>query len=347
MSVMLDRVTRTSGKVQYLQRHRHTSSALTAAALFCRLLLGWDRNATLVRRSAACLRTRLPSWDQASDRRIFPLYYWYYGTLAMFQMGKPYWPKWNSAMRRMLLKRQCKKGDDRGSWPPVGRDGRYAGRAYATALNVLNLEIYYRYLPLHGMHGHAAVDVLLPDLVDDNGRVRGEVVTKLISIGPAAAPALINVLARCTEKGKARIVQFLCSVPMTPGVENALVGCLDQADPRWSRSKFTRVNAAGALAERGHAAALDPLCLLARDPNDFIRSQAVEALACYDTPKALAALVAALEDSRPFVVEKALAALMRHSQQQDFGLNPKLPVDARKDAIQRWRDWLNARRPPG
>ena len=343
----LDRVTRMSGKVQYLQQHGHSSSALAAAAVFCRLLLGWDRKSPVVRRCTSSMRPRLPSWEQARDKRIFPLYYWYYGTLAMFQMGKPYWPKWNTAMREMLVKTQCKEGDDRGSWPPVGRDGRYGGRVYATAIGVLNLEIYYRYLPLHQARDAVAVEVLLPELVDKSGRVQGDVVTQLISIGPASAPALIDVLTRCSESGRARIVQFLCSVPMTPDIEKTLLGCLNEGDPLWSSHAFVRVKAAGALAARRHAAAIGPLCVLAAEPNDFVRSQAVEALGFYDTPEALAALVAALADPRAFVVNKALAALVRHSGRQDFGLNPDLPVESRTEAIQKWREWLQARQPPG
>ena len=115
----------------------------------------------------------------------------------------------------------------------------------------------------------------------------------------------------------------------------------------WSSHAFVRVKAAGALAARRHAAAIGPLCVLAAEPNDFVRSQAVEALGFYDTPEALAALVAALADPRAFVVNKALAALVRHSGRQDFGLNPDLPVESRTEAIQKWREWLQARQPPG
>ena len=31
------------------------------------------------------------------------LYYWYYGTLAMFQLQGDYWQQWNEALRRQLL----------------------------------------------------------------------------------------------------------------------------------------------------------------------------------------------------------------------------------------------------
>ena len=41
------------------------------------------------------------------------------------------------------------KDEDIGSWDPIHRYwGRHAGRLYATALSILNLEVYYRYLPM-------------------------------------------------------------------------------------------------------------------------------------------------------------------------------------------------------
>ena len=40
--------------------------------------------------------------------------------------------------------------DTRGSWEPVGRWCGVGGRVYATALNALTLEVYYRYAPVFG-----------------------------------------------------------------------------------------------------------------------------------------------------------------------------------------------------
>jgi hypothetical protein len=74
------------------------------------------------------------------------LYFWYYGTLAMFRTGGDAWDKWNVAMKETLLDAQL--GD--GSWEPISLYADTAGdnrqnREYTTAINVLTLEVYYRY----------------------------------------------------------------------------------------------------------------------------------------------------------------------------------------------------------
>ena len=43
------------------------------------------------------------------------------------------------------------EADVDGSWDPVGLWASYGGRAYATAMGALCLEVYYRYLPIHHM----------------------------------------------------------------------------------------------------------------------------------------------------------------------------------------------------
>ena len=85
----------------------------------------------------------MPDWGNQD------FYYWYYGTLVMFQMGGDYWKQWNKAMRDMLVSNQRKGGPDDGSWDPNGKYGQRAGRAFSTAVGALCLEVYYRYLPMY------------------------------------------------------------------------------------------------------------------------------------------------------------------------------------------------------
>jgi hypothetical protein len=69
----------------------------------------------------------------------------HFATLAMFQRGGERWKRWNEAMKTSLLARQRMEADrdERGSWDPVvGADG---GRVEATALAMLDFEVYYRY----------------------------------------------------------------------------------------------------------------------------------------------------------------------------------------------------------
>ncbi len=63
----------------------------------------------------------------------------------MYQMGGDYWTHWNDKMKTALLEHQKRGGCLDGSWDNVDPWGKSGGRIYATAINVLSLEIYYRY----------------------------------------------------------------------------------------------------------------------------------------------------------------------------------------------------------
>ena len=84
-------------------------------------------------------------------------YYWYYGTLCMFQMGNQYWSDWNKNIKGILVDNQRKGGpmdgtakDVDGSWDPIGGGNiQMGGRVFSTALGTLTLEVYYRYLPIY------------------------------------------------------------------------------------------------------------------------------------------------------------------------------------------------------
>jgi hypothetical protein len=117
----------------------------TAAAVFCRTLMGWKRDDPVVVRGAKYLAENLPAWKKDAD-----FHYWYWGSLAMFQMGGDHWRTWNRAMRDMLVERQRKglPGID-GSWDPMGGLLEDTGRVGSTAMAAMCLEVYYRYLPLY------------------------------------------------------------------------------------------------------------------------------------------------------------------------------------------------------
>jgi hypothetical protein len=99
----------------------------------------------------------LPQWrDPRGHSKERGFYYWYYGTLGMFQMGGEHWKAWNQAMKKTLLDNQCKGGpmdgsvqDKDGSWDPHSWIDLYGGRVFTTALGALSLEVYYRYLPMY------------------------------------------------------------------------------------------------------------------------------------------------------------------------------------------------------
>ena len=129
----------------------------TAIGMLCCLFCGEKRDRLLG--GAEYLMQYLPTYNAADGaggvsggRRNFPFYYYYYGTLVMFQMGGRHWKAWNGVMRDTLIENQCtaKDGDNNGSWSPLGgADDKVAGRVYSTAMGALCLEVYYRYLPMY------------------------------------------------------------------------------------------------------------------------------------------------------------------------------------------------------
>ncbi|MBI4616253.1 MAG: hypothetical protein HY720_21745, partial [Planctomycetes bacterium] len=120
----------------------------SAISIMSRVFMGAERGEPLLKAQGDLLSQNLPRWDTnggpGGTSRI-DFYYWYYGTLAMFQLGDDYWKTWNEAMKTAIVGHQRKDGDERGSWDPIDVWGNEGGRVYATALNVLSLEIYYRY----------------------------------------------------------------------------------------------------------------------------------------------------------------------------------------------------------
>ena len=237
----------------------------------------------------------------------------------------------------LLVGRQVKEGDGRGSWDPVGQDADVGGRVYSTALSVLCLEVYYRYLPLYLVQGAPAVSVLRSHLAARDGHTDRATLTRLLSIGPSAAPALIDVLPECDESAQSRIVQFLATLPLDAEVCQALSRCLD------CPNDLTRLKAATTLAGIGHPGAVRTLIELIHHPNTFVRSEAVDALAGSERPEALRGLIEALGDAEPFVATKALTALKRHTDGDTFDLQPSRSAAERKPAVDRWRRWLSER----
>jgi hypothetical protein len=133
---------RAGGLAAYRAGERPTA-AMTAEALFCRLLLGIDPAHPSVSEAVSFLEAMPP------DSGPFNAYACYYGTLAMFHAGGPAWERWNERMQRAILPGQRSGGDLDGSWDPDAVWGGHGGRVYSTALSVLCLEVYYRYLPMH------------------------------------------------------------------------------------------------------------------------------------------------------------------------------------------------------
>ena len=77
------------------------------------------------------------------------MYYNYYTTQLMHHWGSVNWIEWNAAMRESLIKTQAAGGHEAGSWYFEGGYGNLGGRLYNTAMAVMTLEVYYRYIPIY------------------------------------------------------------------------------------------------------------------------------------------------------------------------------------------------------
>jgi len=126
--------------------HGHTAHRLSAIGNLGRQFLGWKKEDLQSSVEWFVNKGGVPSWG--GNGESCDLYYWYYGTLCVFQQGGDLWKRWNDGMKTALITNQCKQGDDSGSWNPSGPYSEEWGRVGQTALACLCLEVYYRYMQL-------------------------------------------------------------------------------------------------------------------------------------------------------------------------------------------------------
>jgi hypothetical protein len=127
---------------------RNATPTMSAVGLLSRQFMQvWGpRNPRLIRGIDANVKPTPPGAKKDA-------YYYYYATQVMFHFGGDAWKNWNGKMRDLLVKTQedDKASANFGSWSSDGdvwgRAG--GGRLMVTSLNLLTLEVYYRYLPLY------------------------------------------------------------------------------------------------------------------------------------------------------------------------------------------------------
>jgi hypothetical protein len=124
------------------QPGRPATRAMTAEILYGRMLLGERLDPDDIEEATDFLT------GQAPDPREPSLDYWYYASLCMLQFQSPDWKRWNARTRDGLIELQTRGGPADGSWDADPRYAERGGRIYMTAIAVLTLEVYYRYLPL-------------------------------------------------------------------------------------------------------------------------------------------------------------------------------------------------------
>lgn len=131
------------------QPGRAPSPVMTAEALLCRQYLGWAKDNPAMVEGVSLVSGDLHNGEEGRN-----IYYWYYATQLMHNIGGPEWLAWNAKVRDGLIAEQVRTaGCDRGSWDPTYPSddawGARAGRVYQTSLSLLTLEVYYRFLPLY------------------------------------------------------------------------------------------------------------------------------------------------------------------------------------------------------
>jgi hypothetical protein len=124
------------------QPHGPPTVTMTAEALFSRLFLDAQRSEAAISEAVQLLMQETPRSGEIN------LYYWYYATIALFQLQGSEWETWNQHLQQRLLATQVTTGSNAGSWPTQTVWGGYGGRVYTTAMAALCLEVYYRYLPM-------------------------------------------------------------------------------------------------------------------------------------------------------------------------------------------------------
>jgi hypothetical protein len=121
-----------------------SKEALVPAGILARIFTGEDPRKSLVIRNAAatCLADLGPDRERG---------WWYFASLALFQVGGPTWKTFHPAMKKAIVGSQRLDGDEKGSWEPVGAKGATLGRVGTTALMTMCLEVYYRYARVFGI----------------------------------------------------------------------------------------------------------------------------------------------------------------------------------------------------
>ena len=146
-------------KAGQMAASEQATPAMTAELLASRLLLSFPITPLAAEEGQRMILKNLPGQSEEN------LYYWYYATLAMYQLrgdgelnsqSQLAWNQWNDSLKQQLCSTQIPRGQEEGSWNPSCLWGGYGGRVYSTAVACMCLEVYYRYLPMYKTDHFAA-----------------------------------------------------------------------------------------------------------------------------------------------------------------------------------------------
>ncbi|NQT87937.1 HEAT repeat domain-containing protein, partial [bacterium] len=312
--------TRSTGEVVYADRSHgvgRRGPGMAAVGMLCRQMLGWPRDSDLFVRQANFLQRHMPDWPHMAvnnpkrlDTYLHTVYYWYHGTLALFHMGGPWWETWNVRLRDLLVGQQLRAGERRGSWDPPERGfDSVGGRVYMTAMSVLILEVYYRYLPFYRTGSFDAVGVLA-----QAARVHGL---------PAQRRRALDMLGDFPDERAQAI----------------LVAALEDPDAA------ARAIARGALIRKQPDRVVPALLADLDSDSPFARTQAVDALGKLGRRAFIPHFIRMLGDEERIVRLRALRALQAVTGEK-LGFEPDAPTAERQAQLARWREWWDIESQP-
>lgn len=139
-----------SGKNDHFVYH---PSVMSALSMCTRIFVEHNPDDPFLDLAAKQVVKDLPTVSK--DKLSIDYYYWYYGSMALNQVDGPdapkksnkYWGPWNKAMVDAVLATQDhqERSCTNGGWMVGDRWCYDGGPIYTTAINVLTLEVYYRY----------------------------------------------------------------------------------------------------------------------------------------------------------------------------------------------------------
>ncbi|MDB4864298.1 terpene cyclase/mutase family protein [Pirellulaceae bacterium] len=124
-------------KYAYIPGQSDTLS-MTAAGLLSRQYIGWTNDNELLRKGVQLIAKNQINFAEMD------VYYWYYATKVLRNIGGVEWFEWNRVMSREIPANQLQTEAEAGSWDPHNDShGDLGGRLYTTCLCIYMLESYY------------------------------------------------------------------------------------------------------------------------------------------------------------------------------------------------------------
>jgi hypothetical protein len=137
-----------SGGLFCYEPGRPVTATMTSVGMLCRQWAGVPGDNPAVVEGQQYLLAHLPASPFSQD-----VFYWYFGSPALRNLGGSEWQVWFQALRRTLIDTQVKTGCAAGSWglDPAAPEAwsSKGGRLLATSLAAQLLELEYGQLPLY------------------------------------------------------------------------------------------------------------------------------------------------------------------------------------------------------